>query len=117
MLHVNCSLNVGGDRYLACKGALFRILILSEAEEHRGAEFEPTIGSFVRPLGKLHFRNPHWFDPMHFFGVNRAGERVLATLNFSKLAGYFLQGRMVESGASLTNVNQAFLLVVEPQHQ
>ena len=117
MLHVNCSLYVGGDGYLTCKGALFRIFIFSEAEEHRGAEFEPTVGGFVRPLGKLHFRNPHRFDPMHFFGINRAGERVLGTLNFFKLAGYFLQGRMVKAGPSLTNVNQAFLLVVEPQHQ
>src|SRR5258708_2965478 len=117
MLHVNCSLYVGGDSYLTCKGALFRILIFSEAEEHRGAEFEPTVGGFVRPLGKLHFRNPHRFDPMYSFGVNRAVERVFGTLNFSKLAGYFLQGRMVKAGASLTNVNQVFLLIVESQHQ
>src|SRR6266704_641032 len=117
MLHVNCSLYVGGDGQLTCTGALFRILIFSEAEEDRGAEFEPTIGSFVRPLGKLHFRNPHRFYPMYFFGVNRAAERVLSTLNFTKLAGYFLQRRMVKASPSLTNVNQVFLLIVEPQHQ
>src|SRR5437879_6267788 len=117
MLHVKGSLYVGGDGFLTCKGALFRILIFSEAEEYRGAEFKPTIGSFVRPLGELHFRNPHRFHPTYFFGVNRAAERVLGTLNLSKLAGYFLQGRMVKSGASLTNVNQVFLLIVESQHQ
>src|SRR6266496_6835792 len=104
MLHVNFSLHMGGDGYLTGKGALFRIFIFSESEEHRGAEFQATVGSFVRPLGKLHFCNSHRFGPMYFFGVDRAGERVLGTLNFSKLAGYFLQGRMVKAGASLTNV-------------
>src|SRR6059036_2665302 len=105
MLHVNCSLYLCRDSYLTCNGALFRILIFSQAKEYGGAEFQPTIGSFVRPLGELHLRNPHRFDPMHFFGINRAAEWVLATLNFSKLAGYFLQSRVIKAGPSLTNVN------------